>query len=165
MSKGTNTGPHSTVSIIYKDEQIEVDEMIAPLITEVWKAGIGTWMSCQEVDKGIAWVEFESVDDLLKLVNIVISYDVDVNSPYNRIEWDRNLLGMTLPDWEFRFSVMDILADDAERIVGGEVLFEATVGAYFPHEDIELMVSKLREFNKRNPSNADATVDDLVNQL
>ena len=154
MPTGTNTGPHPTVSFTYKNENVDIDELLAPLIIEIWKAGIGTWMSCQEVEVGIAWIEFDSVDDLLKFANIAISYDADVNSTYNRIEWNRKTLGMTLPEWEFRFSLMDMnySDSDSERIFGNEVDFVATVGAYFPHEDIAPMLSRLREYNSCHSS-------------
>ena len=159
MPNGTNTRPHPTIPVTYNNEQVEIDEALAPLITEIWKAGIGTWMSCQETEIGIAWIEFDSVDDLSKFVNIVISYDVHPDSPYNRIEWNSNHLGAALPDWEFRFNLMDITDPDSTRIVGGKVDFVPAVGAYFPHEDIDMMVAKLREYNACNSISAATPVE------
>lgn len=84
MSAKTKTRqPHRQVRLNYLNEIVEIDEELASLIQATWKAGIGTIMCCQEFDDGIAWIEFESMPDLLKLVNIVIRYDGD--SIYNRV--------------------------------------------------------------------------------
>ena len=38
---------HKTVQVKYKDMIAEIDEEIAPLILEIWKADINTDNSCQ----------------------------------------------------------------------------------------------------------------------
>ena len=40
--------PHPTVSLECKGEMIDIDVEIAPLMKEIWKAGIETNMSCQD---------------------------------------------------------------------------------------------------------------------
>lgn len=51
---------HKMVVVKYNDEEAYVDEGIAPLIEELWKAGIHTVMSCDENRPGWMWIEFRS---------------------------------------------------------------------------------------------------------
>ena len=55
---------HAAVVVEHGDLREEIDVQIAPLILETWKAGIQAMMSCQETDPGMAWIEFDSPEDM-----------------------------------------------------------------------------------------------------
>jgi hypothetical protein len=62
---------HKQVEITVNEKKIKVDEEIADLITELWKCGIETRMSCQNcyIEKNARmgkyiWIEFSSTDNL-----------------------------------------------------------------------------------------------------
>lgn len=44
--------PHPQVHVRVGDQSAEVDELVAPFIERIWKAGITTWTSCQHADSG-----------------------------------------------------------------------------------------------------------------
>lgn len=44
--------PHPQVHVRVGDQSAEVDELVAPFIERIWKAGITTWTSCQYADSG-----------------------------------------------------------------------------------------------------------------
>jgi len=73
---------HRAVVVCVGNMKEEIDEQLAPLIRESWKAGIQTIMSCQETDPGLAWIDFESVNDLVKFLNIVALYEAGVDTLY-----------------------------------------------------------------------------------
>lgn len=72
--------------VVLGEKRAEIDEMIAPLIREMWIAGLSTVMSCQEEYRETAWIEFSFIDELEKFVNVVAEYDVNSHSMYARIE-------------------------------------------------------------------------------
>ena len=142
--------PHRQVKLHYNHELVEIDEDLAPLIQEIWRANIKTIMCCQEVQDGIAWIEFESIRDMLKFLNLTVNFDGDhKDSLYNRV-YTQNLSGTLLPDWEYQINLMDIGEHDPDRQVGGNVLFEATVGIYFPQHDISHLLKQLSEINQNS---------------
>lgn len=138
------TSKHKTVIVEVGDHRAEIDEGIAPLITAIWEAGIVTMMSCQETAPGIAWIEFDSVDDLASFLNIVARYEPGVDTLYNRINYQ--LTGeMSAPLWEYQLNPMDINECDSYE---GATDIEFTVGVYFPTSDIPMILDRLSEVEK-----------------
>lgn len=138
---------HRTIHVQVGNWSEQIDEEMAPLIREIWNAGVDTMMCCQEVAPGIGWIEFPSVEDLLRFLNIVTVYEPGVDTLYNRIRHD--LAGTTSsPEWEFQFNLLDICDTGESRSGGERVCFEPTVGAYFPASDIPLLIERLQEFNE-----------------
>ena len=52
---------HKTVRVQWNGMDAEIDEEIAPLILELWKAGLMTMMSCQDSPEGWVWLQFPFV--------------------------------------------------------------------------------------------------------
>lgn len=76
---------HETVLVREGDMEAEIDVKIAPLVREVWKAGIETNMSCQEDGFGLVWLEFPGEKELLSFLAIVVNrYEEGRDSVYNR---------------------------------------------------------------------------------
>ena len=143
--------PHPTVFVEVGENRAEIDSGLAPLIEQVWKAGIDTMMSCQETWDGIAWIAFDSVDDVLRFLDIVAFYEPGADTLFNRICDD--LVGeLSSPEWEFRFNPMPLIDCSVEQITGAPVSFHATIGVYFPQTDIPTLLNRLRLFNEHNSS-------------
>lgn len=125
--------PHPFVVLKYHDIDVRIDEMLAPLIQEIWKAGIDTDECCQEIDPKMACIGFPHQDDCLRFMNICgdTSDTEDMFSMYNRMfagnesgAWDiivfpgdRNY-GMKRRHSQFYFSIMVVLPQsDIGRIL------------------------------------------------
>jgi hypothetical protein len=144
------------VKIRHGDMEAEVDEELADLILEMWKAGIFTIMSCQEGPEsfgGRAWVQMpaESAEAFL---DIVAPFDPE-DDFYNRVT------GMWEPDdwetfrrehaWQYRAEPMNLGVDEKELEDGsveefavGPTSFEILVQIAFPPADIPELVRRLR---------------------
>ena len=141
-----NQRPHSTVTVEVDPWREEIDEVLAPLIRQIWIAGIETVMSCQETEPGIAWIEFPGVEALFRFLNLVTRYESGVDTLYNRIRYQ--LTGsMSAPVWEYQLNLMDIFEGQEEQTSDGLTCFEATVGAYFTVTDIPVLLQRLQAFN------------------
>lgn len=148
MSNETETQrPHPTKLIAVGDQQAEVDVELAPLIEQMWRTGICTMMCCQETDPGIAWIEFDSIDDLMRFLNLVVWYESEPDSLYARVNSQR-FAGTQAGCWEFQFNLMDILEDQQEQTEDGLAGFVPTIGVYFPKSDISEMYTRLIAFSQ-----------------
>jgi len=139
--------PHPVVDLQYQGESVEIDEVMAPLIKAIWDAGIETMMCCQEAWPGLAWIEFTSVDEALKFLNIAVVYDDTKDSLFARASM-HSLSSGNCPDWEYQLNVMDALELEPPRKKGSEAYFWASVGIYFPHEDMEVILQRFLDFNE-----------------
>lgn len=131
---------HKTVAVQVGEYHEEIDELLAPLIETIWRLGIHTAMSCQETSPGIAWIEFDSLDDLQRFLNIVARYEPGTDTLYSRIHYDLNPLFAGA--WEYQLNFIDLNELDD---FSGETFFDFTVGAYFPVTDIPLLLDRLNE--------------------
>lgn len=97
---------HPTKYIEFGDMKADVDELIAPLVLNLWKQGILTHLSCQDnVPKGWIWLCFCSAEDAERFLSIVAGkFDGEVNSLYNRIvqNWETKQL------WRYAVSPLDL---------------------------------------------------------
>jgi hypothetical protein len=133
---------HKAVIVEVGSCREEIDEALAPLITAIWKCGIGTMMSCEEVDPGIAWIEFDSIEDLRGFVNLVADYEDGADTLYNRI--NNQLAGdLSAPPWEYQLHLRDLNACASYM---GPTYVEFSVGVYFPVSDIPVIVERLQAF-------------------
>ena len=147
QTETTSGRHHPAVVVEFGELREEIDVKIAPLILEIWKAGIQTMMSCQETNPGFAWIEFDSPEDLLRFLNLVTEHEVGIDVLYNRV--NPQLRGdQSLPSWEFLVNFLDLCEDTEEQADFGIVDFEMTIGAYFPHADIPILLARLQSFNR-----------------
>jgi len=137
---------HKTVLVEIGPWKEEVDELLAPLIAAMWEREIETNMSCQEVEPGIAWIEFASVSDLIEFLNCVADYEPGVDTLYNRINY--RLTGATsAPVWEYQLNPLDVSEGD-ERQPPPDFLF--TAGLYFPRCDLPTLLTRLKRARIKN---------------
>ena len=61
-------GAHKTVTV--SRGEVEIDEMLAPLIRLVWAAGIQTSQCCQEERPGEAYIEFPGTGEVEEFLDV-----------------------------------------------------------------------------------------------
>ena len=104
-------------------------------------------MSCQETESGIAWIEFDSMDDFLRFLNIVTRFEAGADTLYNRIDFQ--LTGdISKPLWRYQVNLLDLEADEPGRADGNMAYFQATIGLYFPHEDLPIILERIQAHNE-----------------
>jgi hypothetical protein len=144
-------GMHSTVTVQVGPLKEEIDELIAPLIREIWIAGIETDMSCQGDEAGSVWICFPDETNLIMFLNVVAQYEEGANTLYNRINprW-QDLLSS--PDaWTFELIPHDCGLDwdnaDCESHDGHPDFFFA-YSLRFPRSDLTTLFERLKRHNQ-----------------
>lgn len=138
---------HKQVRVQVNDEVAKIDQGIAPLIRELWRAGIETVNSCQENKPGIMWIEFLTPQDANRFLQIVINYDDD--ELYGR------MTSNDLEPWAWQY---DLLVNDAgpefvRDYDSGEpskrpfVVFSVSVR--FPVSDYRAVLERMKRRNAR----------------
>lgn len=151
---GRYRGQHKTVLVKWDGYEAKIDGGIAPLIKEIWKAGIFTFNCCEENRPGIIWIEFASAPDAEAFMNIVARYEDDLDSLYNRIrqEWSR-ADGLIPGAWEYHvlptdYSVNQRFDDDTiEESCIGPSNFIFSMSVRFPKGDYPILLQRMREYN------------------
>jgi len=145
---------HKAVYVRVGDQEAEIDAAIAPLIREMWEAGIETVMSCQEDGNGLVWIEFPSEEDLANFLDMVADYDPDPNALYNRIVHD--FTGAIDPEWIIEVSPVDFgaewLTDDDDNTVDISHSGTTDLGFWysvrFPPSDLPVVLKRVRRYNR-----------------
>lgn len=153
---------HNTVHVKVGNFEADIDEELAPLIEEIWKADIPTVNACQENRNGIAWIEFLTGIDVADFLNVVAGkYSDEINSLYNRIrgEWDDAVTGPAEGKWQFSMRSVDMSVrqwfvdeNSIDEEVMGPPEFIFHVSIHFPRTDIPVLLQRMREFNARQKS-------------
>lgn len=143
MSGSAEIRRHATVVVEVGDQKEEIDEVIAPLIRELWIAGISTAMSCQEEYRETAWIEFHFVDELEKFLNIVATYDASGHSLYARIA-GHSCSHAAVKSWSYVLTPLDLGDNIENEAVGNRrVKFEFSANVYIP-----ILVERLATYNR-----------------
>jgi hypothetical protein len=64
-------GTHEQVRISCEGREEDVDAEIAPLVLALWQAGVDVLCSCQELEPGLACLQFADVADATKFLDLV----------------------------------------------------------------------------------------------
>lgn len=148
---------HRTVHVKQGEMEADIDTAIAPLIQEVWKAGIVTTLSCQENLDGMAWIEFLTTHDAADFLDAVATdYSEELESLYNRIRRGFDPIGTgDFPWWRFSATPWDTSVNewvaengDSEEESLAAPHFEFHLGIRFPTDDIPTLVERMRHFNR-----------------
>ena len=152
---------HKQVLVQVDDMKAEIDAGIAPLIRELWKAGIRTFNSCQENKPGIIWIEIATVDDGIAFLNIVAHYEEEEEEHsflYNRIchGWDIDD-ETSLPFWDYAVFPRDLglypILDDDDTVFeihDGRTDFNMSLSIRFPTADYPVLLQRMTEHNAQN---------------
>jgi hypothetical protein len=148
---------HETVYVQFGDMEADIDVGIAPLIEEVWRAGIMTGLSCQEIRPGKARIVFLTAEDAETFLNIVVGeYSHDYDSLYNRIRqaWST---GDEDKDswWDFATGADDESIEDDDLPDGsgeewsiGPPQFKFSISIRFPVTDIPVLLERMKVHNE-----------------
>ena len=153
----TMKGKHKMVRVQVGSREADIDEEIAPLIEEIWRADLGTVNSCQDNPPGIVWIEFEIAFQAAEFLDIVAGpYSEEFDSLYNRIRlmWERTT-GPVEGAWQYDIRPSDMSVDmcvvDDEYIEEkptGPPEFVFEVSIRFPRSDLPILLERLRAFNE-----------------
>jgi hypothetical protein len=139
---------HKQVRVRANGQDAYVDEGIAPLIREMWRAGIRTLMSCQQGAFGLVWLYFDCPFYATKFMNIVAEYEEEPDSLYQRMlghhaevanTWEYDLLP---EDFNLTEEHVKSTASFVERH-DGDPAFEFHVSIRFPPTDLPLVLDRL----------------------
>jgi len=138
---------HTKTVVRHLAHSAAIDQELAPLIFELWKAQISTSASCQESPKGRAWIRFSSPADALSFLNVVIKY-VPEEEPFYRRMIGRD---KTPRDWKYALEpeqVTDWASDAADQLnwkPPSRVAFEVTI--WIPTDDVSVVAALLKDYN------------------
>jgi hypothetical protein len=147
---------HKQITVQVGEREAEIDEAIAPLIRELWKADIETRHSCQESLPGITWISFATAYDAEKFLDIVAEYDEDPHSLYGRITGRWHCPGRVAPIWEYDAYAHDcnlveepINENEVEEWHEGAPAFVFSIAVRFPRSDYPEVLAKMVQHNER----------------
>jgi hypothetical protein len=138
---------HKQVRVKANGQAAYVDEGIAPLIKEIWRAGIQTIMSCQKGAYGFVWLNFVDTEDAGEFLNIVAEYSRDSDSLYKRM-FGRD--AENPKSWIYKFHAEDYNlvqylneeADAFDEYHEGQPCFFFTVSIWFPPSDLPAVMER-----------------------
>ena len=145
---------HKTTLVKVSCYKADIDTKIAPLIKEIWKAGISTLNSCQaNPDKDWIWIQFDTVQDLMLFIYCTVKYDETFGSLY----W-RAVGNFGENEWRYDFLPFDGNLD--EWLEGNEVKYEHVsvnkevspnfnASLRFPATDYNVVLARMKEYNRK----------------
>lgn len=148
---------HKMVRVQVGSFEDDIDEEIAPLIEEIWKADIRTINSCQENRPGIVWIEFPTVYGAADFLNIAAGpFSHELDGLYNRISlaWERDpgpvegAWKYDLHPFDMAVGVCDVDDGSVEEKPTGPPEFVFGVSIRFPRSDLPILLKRLRAFNE-----------------
>lgn len=148
---------HKTIKVKVGDWEAKIDKMLAPLIKEMWRAGIETEECCEDFwndEQKLAFIYFPRVEELKRLVDLVAN-GADWKNPkslYRRINppygYDEQI-----PAWTYNLAVEDMLIGSG---TGVNHVMQAAL--WFHQSDIPLCTAILKahndRFKRRTPSSS-----------
>ena len=155
MSPSNDDRKHRAVLVRIGPWSAEIDEAIAPLIREMWIAGLETHMSCQQDGFGKVWIAFTELANLVRFLNIVAEYEVGATTLYNRMNPQLRLEDLDLA-WDYEMFADDsalVLAeshaempDDYQYAESPDFFF--TFAVRFPPSDLPRVLTRLQRHNQ-----------------
>ncbi len=135
---------HKQILIKWNEKEAEIDEGIVELILLIWGNGIETSSSCQEIENGIAWIEFPFAENYLLFLNKVAEH------PKKKSKLSESLYGRINgygSDREWQYDIFPHnfgVREYASKTVIGENSFEAFYSIRFPTSDIKELIDILK---------------------
>jgi hypothetical protein len=142
----TRGNRHPVARIEHDGKSAEIDEEIAPLVLELWRANLWTVSSCQDV-RGRVHIDFADWAAAEAFVNLVVGErSSDVESLYSRIVVDDEP-----DDWE-QFRRRRVWEFGGGRPIDYAATGQPDLGFWcvavmFPRNDLELVFQRVRDFN------------------
>ncbi len=157
MTPSNDDRKHRTVPVRIGPWHADIDEAIAPLIREMWIAGIETEMSCQQDGFGKVWISFTELADLVRFLNIVAEYEVGATTLYNRMNPRLRLDDMNLA-WEYEMFVDDsaLILVESHAEMPDEYDYDEpphfyfTFSVRFPPSDLSRVLARMKWHNQES---------------
>jgi hypothetical protein len=137
--------------------QASIDEDMASLIGELWKAGIVTVTSCEENRPGIAWIQFATAEDAACFLDIVVRYEEGDDTLYNWVtgRWAREH-PPAASRWGYALLPEDLALhaevdedDSVDEWHDGVPEFVFSVSVRFPRTDLGIVLERMMQHNAR----------------
>jgi hypothetical protein len=155
---------HAALRVTVGIMSAPIDRKLAPLIREMWRAGIRTWTSCENVDDigsihpygfsraGWALIGFPTLEDAVTFMTLVTRFEPGGKSLYNSIT-RQGCRGVRA--WDYTVNPIDYSYDERRDRYRPEARGVARFGfgmtICFPQSDLPVLVSRLQEQNARAP--------------
>lgn len=133
--KKSDKDKHTTLNLYYKvtDKMIDIDENIADLIQEIWKADIKTENSCESnVPADYIWIQFSDNDSLIKFIDIV-STNIEKGDLFYRM-----LCSIGIDAWDIK-----------RNFYRSNNVLEENYSIRFPKKDYDYVLGKMKEYNQK----------------
>lgn len=136
---------HQAVTIHHDDQFGDVDENLAPLLFALWHLGILTMRSCQEIEPGVAYIQFADVSQVERFFNAIATV---ANAETDRLLWQR-IVPREKVDGAWRYALHPLdnstwLEDvQAKRTPSRPARLSFTVSVRFPASDVPQLLIKL----------------------
>jgi hypothetical protein len=154
---------HKQVTVTVREWSAEVDEKLAPLIEELWQAGLGTLQSCQHHSvTGKAWISFPTANDAESFLNMVVGGGKQTGWARAEMQYFGQYEATAKPlgkydeesrhhpaEWEFHAFVWDEAFGN-----GGEPNFWIGIAVLFPRRDLKRVLERVRTWNARQTAEA-----------
>jgi hypothetical protein len=137
---------HRTVLVEQAGQSAEIDVAIAPLLAEVWTSGIRTLHSCEDNPKGYVWIEFDTVEDARRFVQVALGpveprhADPFGLQPRALREGPAAFWPLSRKLWLYKVMPTRRAKDQTPRV-------DFLVSVRFPHEDLPEVLERFRKHN------------------
>ncbi len=142
--------PHKTITLSYKEKPVEIDTAIAPLMSEIWVAGLKTISCCEDdTPNGYVMIQFETADDCKDFLNICFTKTYTTGDVYCRAF----IAGEHETDaWSYQLKP---IVTDQEEDESGMIAFacDMTVTVRFPAKDYYYVYKKFQALNDNTDDN------------
>jgi len=142
---------HRTVRVQWGNLDAHIDEYIAPLILELWKAGFATRNSCEGHGSAPVWISFARVADVETFLNIVRGDDDGAEALSGQVEETSATGGAHAGWWKYDVH-LDRGARDVDRAAHAAPAepnrFRFSMSVRFPRADVPVVVDRMKHHNK-----------------
>jgi hypothetical protein len=134
---------HRQVRVRANGMDARVDDGMRDLIRECWRAHIYTWLSCQEIEPGKAWLSLPAfaAEKLIDALSEPTHLLDDGGGLFARIHGTTEL-DAEHTRWQYRAAVNHHIYPDAKAAM--------LISLRFPTSDIAMLTERLRRHNAHN---------------
>ena len=165
MNNNPQKRKHKTVKVRVGTWQADIDEAIAPLIRQLWLAGIETDMCCQKDGWGLVWIQFSAEVDIIKFVNAIAEYEAEADTLYQRMN-PASSRSLPTDEWQYEIFSADLGLHEEEPDKSGvcRTWHEGSADFYFayslrfPLYDLPTVLGRMKRHNRRLRSRKCAAV-------
>ena len=136
--------PHHEKTILkHNGEDIPIDNLIVPLIKQIWKAGINTIQSCEDNNpENYIWLEFVSPKDGKKFLRIIRKTKNESLKERMHMDFEGE------NQWYYK-CILDDTSTYDEAFDPAEWKLSLLFSVRFPQKDLKKVMKQLKRHNKK----------------